>query len=159
MSPAPTGAERAALYELALGYAAAADALDGPGYAAVFTDDGELVVPDLHASDGPTVVRAGREKLVRTPSGLAGYRRTHHAVWSADYDVDGDRATGIVTGVAHHLTPDTAEGATGGLDAVWYLRYVDEYVHSGAGWLLCRRTLEVRDIEERRIRHVGPGRP
>ena len=159
MSPAPTGAERAALYELSLGYAAAADALDGPGYAAVFTDDGELVVPDPHGSGTPTVVRAGREKLERTPAGLAGYRRTHHAIWSAEYDVDGDRATGLVAGVAHHLTPDVTGGATGGLDAVWYLRYVDEYERRGAGWLLSRRTLEVRDIEERRIHHIGPGRP
>jgi hypothetical protein len=148
----------AGLRRVALGYAAAVDTLDGPAFADLFTDDGELWVPDPHSGFEPTIMRSGRARLERIPSGLAGYHVTFHVVWSAAYDVDGDRATGTVAGVAHHVTADLGECAVGGLDTVWYLRYADEYVRAGDAWLLSRRCLHLRDIEYRRISHVGPGR-
>jgi hypothetical protein len=154
----PDAADIAALRRTALGYAAAVDALDGPAFADLFVDDGELWVPDPHAGFEPTIARSGRARLERIPSGLADYHVTYHAIWSAAYDVDGDRANGTVAGVAHHVAPDLGDGAVGGLDAVWYLRYADEYVRTGDAWLLSRRTLHLRNIEYRRITHVGPGR-
>jgi SnoaL-like domain len=154
----PPADDVTALTALALGYAAAVDTLDGPTFADLFTEDGELWVPDPRTGFAPTVVRSGRTRLERIPSGLAAYHRTHHAVWSATYGIDGDRATGEVAGVAHHLAPDEEEGATGGTDTVWYLRYADDCVRSGGRWLLARRTLHLTSIEERRIDPVGPGR-
>lgn len=148
----------AALRRVAYGYAAAVDALDGPAFADLFTGDGELWVPDPSVGYEPTITRSGRAKLERIPSGLADYHVTYHALWSTEYDVDGDRATGTVIGVAHHVTPDAEDGDVGGLDAVWYIRYADEYVRAGDVWLLSRRFLHLRDIEYRRITHVGRGR-
>ena len=142
---------------LALGYAAAVDALDGPAFADLFTDDGELWVPDLAAGGTPTIRLAGRDQLLAIPSGLARYHATHHAVRGSTYEVSGRTATGEVTGVAHHLlaTDDTHDG---GIDVIWYLRYVDEYVATDDGWRIGRRVLHLRGIEERRVVYLGPGR-
>ena len=115
----------------------------------------------------PTVRRAGRVQLEQIPSGLARYHATHHAVLGAGYEVGGTTASGVVLGVAHHLTADpdagglTADpdaGGSGGLDTIWYLRYVDDYVRVGGRWLLARRSLHLRGVEERRVGHLGPGR-
>ena len=107
----------------------------------------------------PTVRRAGRTQLQQIPSGLARYHATRHAVVGTTYEVDGDTAAGVVVGVAHHLGADPDGGGPGGLDTIWYLRYVDEYVRVGGAWLLARRALHLRGIEERRVAHLGPARP
>jgi ketosteroid isomerase-like protein len=146
----------ASLAGLALGYAAAVDALDGSAFADLFTDDGELWVPDLAAGGEPTIRRVGRGQLERIPSGLARYHATHHAVRAATYEVAGDTATGEVLGVAHHLL--ATEGHDGGTDVTWLLRYVDDYVDLGGRWRIGRRVLHLRGIEERAVSHFGPGR-
>jgi hypothetical protein len=92
-----------ALRRLSTGYAAAVDGLDGPGFAALFTGDGELWVPDLREVGALMICRSGTTALERIPSGLAPYWATHHRVGPATYAVEGDSATGEVTGVAHHL--------------------------------------------------------
>jgi len=153
----------AALRRLSTGYAAAVDALDGPGFAALFTADGELWVPDLRGDGAPTICRSGAADLERIPSGLARYRATHHRVGPATYEVDGDTATGEVAGVAHHLAaPDDAAvvvwGGGPGTDTVWYIRYVDDYRRDGSAWRIARRVLHLRWIEERPVEHLGPAR-
>ena len=146
-----------AVSALAPGYAAAVDALDGAAFADLFTDDGELWVPDLAAGGAPTIRRAGRVQLLAIPSGLARYHVTHHAVRRSIYEVSGRTAIGEVTGVAHHLlASDDADD--GGVDVIWYLRYVDEYVDTDGGWRIGRRVLHLRGIEERPVPHLGPGR-
>ncbi|HEX7459777.1 MAG TPA: nuclear transport factor 2 family protein [Acidimicrobiales bacterium] len=142
---------------LALGYAAAVDAMDGRAFADLFTDDGELWVPDLAAGGTPTIRRAGRDQLSAIPSGLARYHATHHALRSSVYEVSGPAATGAVTGVAHHLLAP-GDGELGGVDVIWYLRYVDDYVATDRGWRIGRRVLHLRGIEERRVLRLGPGR-
>lgn len=142
---------------LALGYAAAVDAMDGVAFADLFTDEGELWVPDLAAGGAPTIRRAGREQLLAIPSGLARYHATHHAVRESTYEVSGRTATGDVTGVAHHLLA-AGDPDDGGVDVIWYLRYVDEYVTTDGGWRIGRRVLHLRGIEERRVLRLGPGR-
>lgn len=121
-----------------------------------------MPVPD---GDGtPTVRRAGREQLERIPSGLSRYDATHHAVGVATYGVEGDTATGDVTGVAHHLVADgggdTAGslGTSGALDTIWYLRYLDEYLRVDDRWLLARRALHLRGIERRHVTLLATGR-
>ena len=148
-----------ALRLLATGYAAAADSLDGPAFAALFTPDSELWVPDVTTSREPTICRRGPDQLARVPSALARYRATHHRVGRCSYAVDGERASGTVGTVAHHLSadPGAADGDPG-TDTVWYLTYEDEYRHTDDGWRIARRRLLVSDIEERAVAHVGPGR-
>ena len=145
------------LFGLALGYAAAVDALDGRRFADLFTDDGELWVPDPAAGGEPTIRRAGRGQLERIPSGLAHYHATHHALRGATYEVSGGAASGEVLGVAHHLLAGD-DGGDGGADVIWLLRYVDDYVNTEGGWRIGRRALHLRGIEERAVRHLGPGR-
>jgi len=142
---------------LALGYASAVDALDGSGFADLFTDDGELWVPDLAAGGEPSIRRSGRSQLERIPSGLARYHATHHALRGATYEVTGGAATGEVMGVAHHLLADD-DGRGGGTDVIWLLRYVDDYVNDEGGWRIGRRALHLRGIEERAVPDLGPGR-
>jgi hypothetical protein len=152
------------LRDLSLGYASAVDALDGDRLADLFTHDGELWVPDVaHGSGEPTICRSGTERLAGIPSGLARYHVTHHRVGPASLSVDGDAASGEVTGVAHHLSvlaSAPADGSGGpGLDAIWYLRYVDDYLRGPTGWRIRRRALHLRWMEDRSVDDVGPGRP
>jgi hypothetical protein len=152
-----------ALRRLSTGYAAAVDGLDGPRFAALFTGDGELWVPDLREVGALMICRSGTTALERIPSGLAPYRATHHRVGPATYAVEGDSATGEVTGVAHHLAvpgsdPAPVPGGGPGIDTVWYLRYADDYRRTGSEWRIARRVLHLRWIEERPVDHAGPTR-
>ncbi len=120
-------------------------------------------MPDRSGDGGPTIRRAGRDQLLRVPSGLARYHATHHAVRLTTYDVagggaTGSTATGVVVGVAHHLlAADSLDD--GGTDVIWRLRYVDDYLHAEDGWRIVRRVLHLRGmIEERTVSHLGPGR-
>jgi len=153
----------AALRALSLGYASAVDGLDGEAFASLFTEDGELWVPDAARGTEPTVCRSGADALSRIPAGLARYHLTHHRVGPGTYSVDGDSATGVVAGVAHHVTasaphPPAVAGGGPGTDAIWYLRYRDRYVRGADGWRIARRELHLRWIEARPIPHVGPAR-
>jgi len=131
--------------------------MDGRAFADLFTENGELWVPDLAADGAPTIRRAGRDQLSAIPSGLSRYHATHHAVRGTTYRVSGRTATGEVTGVAHHLlAPDDLQD--GGVDVIWYLRYVDDYVATDGGWRISRRVLHLRGVEERRVVRLGPGR-
>ena len=143
---------------MALGYAAAVDALDGAAFADLFTADGELWVPRPGGDGTPTVRRAGRAQLEQIPSGLARYHATHHAALGATFDVDDGTATGDVAGVAHHLGAAPDDDGPGGLDTIWYLRYADHYVRADGRWLLTRRALHLRAVEERRVGLLGPRR-
>ena len=46
----------------------------------------------------------------------------------------------------------------GGVDVIWYLRYVDGYVRTGEGWRIRRRALHLVATEVRALAHLGPGR-
>ncbi|MGA2836615.1 MAG: nuclear transport factor 2 family protein [Acidimicrobiales bacterium] len=156
--------DAADLRGLSVGYAAAVDTLDGHSFAALFTPDGELWVPDPSRGSSPTICRAGPDALEAVPSGLRRYLATYHRVGPVTFAVDGDSATGDVTGVAHHLGelpggPVGDAGAGGrGLDTVWYLRYADDYRRLDTGWRIARRVLHLRWIEERPVGRIGPGR-
>ena len=155
--------DSAAFRQLSTGYASAVDTLDGPAFAALFTPDGEMWVPDLAGGRAPTICRAGSAALERIPSGLARYHSTHHRVGPAVYAVEGETGTATVTGVAHHLSalpdsPTPARPHDPGIDVVWYLRYEDDYRRDASGWRIARRVLHLKRIEERPVDHLGPAR-
>ena len=54
---------------------------------------------------------------------------------NARYELDGDRATGEVCGMAHHLTPDRH----GGTDFVMLIRYLDTYERRRGRWAISER--------------------
>ncbi len=138
--------DQAALGALSDAYALAVDARDGDGLAALFLPEGELVVGTVDGT-GVAAVCAGRDELRRVPDRLKRYERTAHAVGLRSYRVDGDRASGVVRCVAHHLLAAGA-GALGGVDVVWTVRYLDDYRRTPDGWRIARRRLVVEGVDE-----------
>jgi hypothetical protein len=160
-----------ALQALSTSYAAAADSRDGDRFAALFVEDGELVVPNYPEDLGPVLTRSGQERLRLIPDALRHYRRTFHQVTNHEFAVDGDTASGVVLCVAHHLTaadasaspPPVAGTETGaaavaatGTDFIWYIRYRDEYRRVDGDWKFRRRTIHLQWVEERPVLKMAP---
>jgi hypothetical protein len=141
------------LAALCVSYATTVDGRDGDRFVALFVEDGELVIPKVPADLRPVLVRKGAEVLRQVPDGLRRFTKTYHEVLNREFTIEGGTATGIVYCVAHHVT--AAEGrATGepaGTDAVWYIRYFDEYRRTAAGWRFARRELHLDWVEERPV--------
>jgi hypothetical protein len=160
--PEPDGAiDRAVedeLRRLSTAYAFAADAGDGARFAALFVEDGELVVPNFPTDLRPVVTRAGHEALARIPEALGRYDRTFHVVGGAELSVQGDEASGVVQCLAHHLIrgDDRSAGdGRAGTDVVWFIRYRDRYRDTGSGWRFVRRVLHLEWVEERPVSVLG----
>jgi len=147
------------LRSLSTGYAAAVDGCDGTMLAALFVPDGVLMVPDYPDDLRPVIARRGHDALRRLPDGLRRYQRTFHQVSNHHYVVAGDRASGQVACVAHHVTG--AGGAAGdrpaGTDSVWFIRYRDDYARTAAGWRIERRELHLQWVEEHPVAVLGAG--
>ncbi len=162
------------LAALSISYALAVDGVDGERFAALFVDDGELAVPKVPADLRPVLVRTGTETLRSIPTGLRRhFTKTFHEVLNREFTVEGGTATGTVYCVAHHLTgarrdpsatypgKEGAEAggtggesgleARGGTDTVWYIRYLDDYRRTSAGWRIVRRELHLQWVEERPV--------
>ena len=140
-----------ALRHLSTAYAAAVDARDGDRFAELFLTDGELVVPDFPDDLRPVITRAGHDALRNVPQGLRRYARTFHQVSNHQFAVDGDRATGEVQCVAHHVSAidgDGPEEPRAGTDVVWFIRYADEYRRTASGWKFERRSLHLQWVED-----------
>jgi hypothetical protein len=164
-----------ALQALSASYAAAADSRDGDRFAALFVEDGELVVPNYPVDLGPVLTRSGQERLRLIPQALRPYRRTFHQVTNHEFAIDGDAANGDVLCVAHHLTtadssaspPPVAGTGSGegsgegsveaeGTDFIWYIRYRDEYRRVDGDWKFRRRSIHLQWVEERPVLKMAP---
>jgi ketosteroid isomerase-like protein len=144
---------------LSVAYADAVDARDGEGLAALFVEDGELVVPKVPVDLSPVISRVGHDAIRRVPEGLSRFDRTFHQTSDHRYVVDGESASGDVRCVAHHLTAVASDGSTDGpraTDTVWYIRYRDTYRRSGQRWRFARRELHLQWVEEREVALLGP---
>jgi SnoaL-like domain len=144
--PSTPESVRGRLFELSRVYARAVDGRDATRFVGVFDPDATLRISAV--GDPATVVRTirGHGELVRVPAALDRFERTFHLLGQAGYERDGDRATGEVYCVAHHLTvhDDRAE------DMVMYIRYADEYRADRAGlWRIVDRLLQVDWTETR----------
>ncbi|HEX3842018.1 MAG TPA: nuclear transport factor 2 family protein [Acidimicrobiales bacterium] len=159
-----------ALRALSTSYAAAADLRDGDRFAALFVEDGELVVPDYPVDFGPVLTRSGRERLRQIPDFLRQYPRTFHQVTNHEFAIDGDTAAGNVQCVAHHLTaidPSVPPGSIDGseaeeapakpeaIDFIWYIRYRDDYRRVDGDWKFQRRSIHLQFVEERPVLRMG----
>jgi SnoaL-like domain len=165
--PPPSPSDTDALRVLSAEYAAAVDGRDGEAFAALFTPSGELVVPDVPDDLNPVVSRAGRESLRQVPEELRRFARTFHQVSDHRFVFKGERATGEVRCVAHHVavasrghrTRGRSRGKAGdsvGTDTVWFIRYVDDYVRAPGGWRFERRVLHLEWIEEHPVTVLPP---
>ena len=153
-------ADLAALRDLSLRYAAAADARDGDSFAALFEPDGELVVPKYPDDLRPVVTRKGTAALSEVPGVLARYLLTFHQVSNHQVRVDGDDASGDVQCVAHHLSGNRGElsGNQGeATDTVWFIRYEDIYRRRAGEWRFRQRVLHLQFVEHHAVERVGAG--
>jgi len=146
--------ERAALSDLAHRYAAYVDDHQFDTAAALFTDSAELLVPDPPGALEPIHIHRGREAITGAVAAVARVSRTEHAIVGEVYD-EGPRAgvaRGRIACIAHHWNARSDEI----VDAVWHLRYDDEYELTDAGWRISHRALTINAIETRPVRRLRP---
>lgn len=136
-----------ALRSLVDAYALAADHADGAAAARLFVEDGRMTLWTDPAGAEPTGVRRGRDEIAAALDSLSRFRATHHAISSVGVAVVGDRATGEVMCVAHHLDETGPEA----LDRVLYIRYADVFVRAGVSWLFESRELRVQWVDVRPV--------
>lgn len=144
--------DRVALSDLVHRYAAGVDDRQFDAVAALFTPDAELTVPEPPAVLKPVHAHRGRPAVAAALSAVAAVARTEHAIVGEVYDA-GPRpgtARGRIACVAHHWTQRADEV----VDAVWHLRYDDEYESTDTGWRITRRSLTVNAIETRPVRRL-----
>ena len=159
MSPPDGGEDVRALAELSTAYAAAADDRDGDALASLFLPDGVLMVPDVPTDLRPVLTRTGAA-IRQIPNRLSRCARTFHQTTDHRFEVDGDRATGEVRCVAHHVVahnPDDPVVTGAGNDTVWFIRYRDRYVRTDGGWRIERRELHLQWVEERPVALLAAG--
>lgn len=151
------------LAALVISYATAVDGRDGDRLAGLFVEDGELVIPKVPVDLRPVLVRKGSEVLRQIPDGLRRFTKTFHEVLNREFTIEGAIASGLVYCVAHHVTAAAGDRPLGdgteekagagapGTDAVWYIRYLDDYRRTPAGWRIVRRELHLEWVEERPV--------
>lgn len=147
-----SAADRAALSDLVHRYAAGVDDHQFDLVATFFTEEAELAVPDPPTALQAVHTHHGRAAIAAAVAAVGQVTRTEHAIVGEVYDM-AERpglARGRITCVAHHWS----QRAEDVVDAVWHLRYDDEYEHTDAGWRISRRTLTINAIETRPVRRL-----
>lgn len=148
--------DRGALSDLVHRYAANVDDRQFDSVAELFTPEGELVVPEPPAALVPTQTHHGRDAIAAAVASVAAVARTEHAIIGEVYDAvpRPGIAKGRVACIAHHWTQRGDEV----VDAVWHLRYDDEYELTER-WRISRRALTINAIETRPVRRLLPRDP
>ena len=148
-SISPTeAADRLAIRELVEAYAHCADRRDAKGQMALFTEDTHFVVFMDAKDPKPSQELNARDALAPVFADLNRYAATMHFVGqSTILSLTGDRGTGEVYCIAHHLTVDGAKRSL----MIAALRYADTYVKRDGAWLYAERLLYVDWIEQRAL--------
>ena len=147
MSP-NEAADRLAIRELVEAYAHCADRRDAKGQMALFTEDTHFVVYMDAKDPKPSQELHAREALAPVFADLNRYVATMHFVGqSTILSLTGDRGTGEVYTLAHHLTVDGQKRSL----MIATLRYADTYVKRDGAWLYAERLLYVDWIEQRAL--------
>jgi uncharacterized protein (TIGR02246 family) len=122
------------LHRLALRYARACDTHDAMEFAAIFTEDGEIVSP------GHTMT--GRDQIVAVvPTALKRmYLRTMHIVMNDMAWIDGETAHGETYCLAHHLTLAGEGKAT---DYIMSIVYANRFHKVNGVWYFSHRKLNL----------------
>jgi SnoaL-like domain len=130
-------ADRLAIRELIDAYAHCADRREAEGQKALFTEDTHFLVYMNGFGTDPTEDLQGREALTPVFEALKQYEVTMHFNGESTVTLDGERATGEVYCIAHHVF--SAEGPRQIMLA--YLRYLDTYAKQAGAWLFAERNL------------------
>lgn len=148
--------DRAALSDLVHRYAAYVDDREFDSVTMLFTENAELTVPDPPGNLRPVRSHRGHSAIADAVAAVAHVARTEHAIVGEVYD-PGPRsgaARGRIACVAHHWSRRAEEV----IDAVWHLRYDDEYELTDTGWRISSRALTINAIETRPVRRLLPRR-
>jgi hypothetical protein len=138
-------ADEWALRKLAMTYARTCDRGDGPGFAALFTEDA--------AVEGPGFKVQGYDQLAGNPGMLQQmYHSTMHTVMNHTATVTGDTAEGETYCIAYHVNRPV-DGVYTRLD--WAIRYQDKYVRRNGTWLYTHRRLLVEWTEVSPVTMIG----
>ena len=141
-------ADRLAIRELVEAYAHCADQRDAKGQMALFTDDTHFVVYMNAKDPKPSQELHSRQALAPVFADLNRYAATMHFLGQTTIlTLTGDRATGEVYCMAHHLTIDGKKRSL----MIAALRYADTYVKREGAWLYAERLLYVDWLEDREL--------
>src|SRR6202011_631910 len=141
-------ADRLAIRELIEAYAHCADRRDAKGQMALFTPDTHFVVYMNAKDPKPSQELNSSEALAPVFADLNKYSATMHFVGqSTILTLTGNRATGEVYTLAHHLTVDGGRRSL----MIAALRYADQFVKIDGAWLFAERLLYVDWLEERAL--------
>src|SRR5246127_718613 len=131
-------ADRLAIRELVEAYAHCADRRDGKGQMALFTPDTHFVVYMNAKDPKPSQELHSSEALAPVFADLNKYSATMHFVGqSTILTLTGNRATGEVYTLAHHLTVNGGRRSL----MIAALRYADQFVKIDGAWLFAERLL------------------
>jgi ketosteroid isomerase-like protein len=152
MSGAATSTPREALADLVAAYARAVDRRDYPRLAALFTEDGTIVVFDGPDTAGiPISKLTGQAEIASSIQQLhRAYLATSHFLGQHTCTAGNVEAVGEAYCQANHLYE--AEGTW--MNRVMHIRYQDSYVRRGSSWLFAERRLAVDWIELRQVGKV-----
>ena len=146
--PPAEAADRLAIRELVEAYAHCADRREAKGQMALFTEDAHFVVYMNAKDPKPSQELHSREALAPVFADLNQYAATMHFLGqSTILTLSGDRATGEVYCMPHHLKIDGAKRSL----MIAALRYADTYVKRDGAWLYAERNLYVDWIEQRAL--------
>jgi len=135
----PEAADRLAIRELVDAYSHCADRRDAQGQMSLFTKDTHFVVYMDAKSTKASIEVNRREDLAPIFGDLNQYEATTHFNGQNTVVLDGDRATGELYCIAHHVT------LSGGKRTLFIasLRYDDTFVKADGKWLFAERKLLV----------------
>jgi hypothetical protein len=145
---AAEAADRLAIRELIEAYAHCADRRDARGQMALFTTDTHFVVYMNAKDTKPSQELHSREALAPVFADLNQYEATMHFLGqSTILTLTGDRATGEVYCLAHHVTVNGEKRSL----MIAALRYLDTFVKIEGTWLFAERLLYVDWLENRTL--------
>jgi SnoaL-like domain len=149
--------DQAALSDLVHRYAAGVDDRQFDYVTTLFTEDAELTLPEPPTTLEPIHRHGGHPAIGAAIRAVATTIRTEHAIVGEVYDASPrpDVAHGRIACIAHHWNKNGDQL----IDAVWHLRYDDEYRLTDVGWRIARRTLTINAIETRPVRRVRSDAP
>jgi SnoaL-like domain len=132
-------ADRLAIRELVDAYSHCADRRDAKGQVSLFTKDTHFVVYMDAKSDKASIDVNRREDLAPIFADLNRYEATTHFNGQNSVVLDGDRATGELYCIAHHVT------LSGGKRTIFIasLRYYDTFAKADGNWLFAERKILV----------------
>ena len=146
--------DRTALSDLVHRYAANVDDRQFDSAAKLFTATAKLTVPEPPDALEPIHSHRGQEAIAAAVAAVTAVTRTEHAIVGEVYDeaARAGTARGRIACIAHHWSRRGDEV----VDAVWHLRYDDDYELTDEGWRISRRALTINAIETRPARRLLP---